>query len=449
MESESLIFEASEQVLTSETDQYIELVNRVCYYNYPNANGVQMNYDENSLALAQKLIDQPVQGKYTINSQGEPTFKGHGLINTDGEITFDVANIGIHKDVFIEESTIVAADGTTQTLPCLYAKQIVWTLYHNYVAAVKRLYNEGKLHNSWVITDASYDIIDGVKHLKDYLFRANTFLGYEYADPAYGKSAEVIELSGKLNLEMSEALAKDIRKGEIELNKKEIFGLENSTLTVAEFYSKLDEAVQKLNADKWSFVSNLFPNEKIIWCNEEGNGTDELTEYSYTLAENEVSVEKVSTIKPAVDLRKINEVLAEKDSMISEKSDGIISLNTTISELKAQNAELSEIQKKYLEIEGERIEAERQENITKLKNTIESTKLFSAEEIETEFSEMLENLDEVGIKCKIADKITSNLTVVSEEEKEDEVVPKFELSNQPDPSVNYEKEFDSWLGVRS
>lgn len=460
MKHNDLVFYMDEQVITAETEQYLELTNRVCYYNYPNANGVQINYDDDSLKFAQKLINQPIQGKYTTNSKGEPTFKGHGVIKDGGKIHFDVANIGIHTDVYIEEATIIAADGSTQTLPCLYAKQIIWTLYHNYVAAVKRLYNEKRLHNSWVITNASYDVIDGVKHLKNYLFRANTFLGYEYSSPAYGESAEVIELSEKSELEISEALAKDViknshsadskidlvRKGEIDLNKKEIFGLEKSDLSVADFFSKLDSAIEKLNADKCVWISALIPQDKIVWCSEEDNGEGEFTEYSYTVAENEVSVSKIGTVKPGVPIRKIGEVLSEKDKTISEKSEGIIALNSTISELKDENTKLSEVQEKYLKLEGERLEAEKQEKISELRSTIEGTKLFSKEEIETEFSDLLSELDEVGIKCKIADKITSNLTVTSETEKDKkDVKPKLDLSDTSDTSKNDSAEFLKWL----
>lgn len=209
---ESVCF-SSKTIELSENENYIELTNRVCYYNAPNLNNVELPYDDSSLEKAKTLINMPVVAKYTTNSSGEPTFKGHEVsYDEDGNIYFGTDNIGTHFDVYIKDDTVVTdLAGTTQTLPCLFAKYRIWKRNKNVVDAVHRLYNEGKLYSSWEIDVLSYQYNNNVKTLNDYVFLGNCLLGYEYAYPAYGQDAKAIQMSEKESqLLVAEAFSKDL-----------------------------------------------------------------------------------------------------------------------------------------------------------------------------------------------------------------------------------------------
>ena len=130
-------------------------------------------------------------------------------MDADGELFFDTTPIGVHTAVEIKDDT-VDVNGKLETLPCLFATQKIWKRNKNAVAAIKRLFAEGKLHNSWEIASYEYSFADGVKTITGYEFEGNTFLGYEFADPAYGKDAKVVSLSQTDELMVAEALSRDL-----------------------------------------------------------------------------------------------------------------------------------------------------------------------------------------------------------------------------------------------
>ena len=192
-----------------ENSQFLTLVNRICYYDEPNLNSVLLPSDT-AEECAQSLIDMPVYAKCRTNADGEPTFGSHEVaLDADGELFFDTTPIGVHTAVEIKDDT-VDVNGKLETLPCLFATQKIWKRNKNAVAAIKRLFAEGKLHNSWEISSYEYSFADGVKTITGYEFEGNTFLGYEFADPAYGKDAKVVSLSQTDELMVAEALSRDL-----------------------------------------------------------------------------------------------------------------------------------------------------------------------------------------------------------------------------------------------
>lgn len=192
-----------------ENSQYLTLVNRICYYDEPNLNSVLLPSDT-AEECAKSLIDMPVYAKCRTNADGEPTFGSHEVaLDADGELFFDTTPIGVHTAVEIKDDT-VDVNGKLETLPCLFATQKIWKRNKNAVAAIRRLFSEGKLHNSWEISSYEYSFVNGVKTISGYEFEGNTFLGYEFADPAYGKDAKVVSLSQTDELMVAEALSRDL-----------------------------------------------------------------------------------------------------------------------------------------------------------------------------------------------------------------------------------------------
>lgn len=192
-----------------ENSQYLTLVNRICYYDEPNLNSVLLPSDT-AEECAKSLIDMPVYAKCRTNADGEPTFGSHEVaLDEEGELFFDTTPIGVHTAVEIKDDT-VDVNGKLETLPCLFATQKIWKRNKNAVAAIRRLFSEGKLHNSWEIASYEYSFANGVKTISGYEFEGNTFLGYEFADPAYGKDAKVVSLSQTDELMVAEALSRDL-----------------------------------------------------------------------------------------------------------------------------------------------------------------------------------------------------------------------------------------------
>ena len=200
---------ASDVIEISEEDKsYLQMVNRVCYYGAPNANGVILPA-ETAEDFASTLVEMPVYAKCRVNENGEPTFGSHEVcLDENGELFFDTIPIGVHTSVEVKEDTITIG-GVQQTLPCLFATQKIWTRNTNAVAAIKRLFADGKLHNSWELYNNAYSFSNGLKTITDYEFVGNTLLGYEYADPAYGESAKVLSIS-ESELMVAEALSRDL-----------------------------------------------------------------------------------------------------------------------------------------------------------------------------------------------------------------------------------------------
>ena len=227
-----------------ENSQYLTLVNRICYYDEPNLNSVLLPSDT-AEECAQSLIDMPVYAKCRTNADGEPTFGSHEVaLDADGELFFDTTPIGVHTAVEIKDDT-VDVNGTLETLPCLFATQKIWKRNKNAVAAIKRLFAEGKLHNSWEIASYEYSFANGVKTITGYEFEGNTFLGYEFADPAYGKDAKVVSLSQTDELMVAEALSRDLI--DQKSNKKEDETLKK-TNTSAQVEPQVDPQVAEPQA---------------------------------------------------------------------------------------------------------------------------------------------------------------------------------------------------------
>jgi len=299
---EKKMFVAGSYIEIAEHKNYLELENLVCYYDYPNANGSQVNYgttDEEKAATlerAKTLCLMPVYAKCAVNRNGDPTFKGHEISRgPKGELKFDTVPIGTHYSVKIKKHNIVAADGTAHRLPCLFSKQRIWKRNKNAVAAIQRLFGEGKLFNSYEMDVSQYTFKDGIKHLEDYSFLGNAFLGYEYATPAYGTGggSQVLSVAstedGFSNAELmiAEALYQDNLENEdtyCEVNEMPNEEFEVVVEAVDEVETSEEVIEQQLEEE--TVVSEEKPSEEAV---EEANETSEVETQQFEEEEAEVS----------------------------------------------------------------------------------------------------------------------------------------------------------------
>lgn len=201
---------------------YLELTNVVFAYNTPNLNKRQINYgtteDEQAASLekAKTLLEMPVYAKCKNNMKGQASFGSHeARKRIDGTYEFDTIPIGVHTSVKIEDRDVLTVDGTVKTLPALVATERIWKRNKNAVAAIERLFPEGKLVNSWELDVSNFvEPGDGLRYIKDYEFLGNCFMASgESAIPAY-PCAQILEVSADTQTEdcemmVAEALSLD------------------------------------------------------------------------------------------------------------------------------------------------------------------------------------------------------------------------------------------------
>lgn len=395
---------SSQSVALAEYKTYLLLENRVCYYGAPNANGVSLSL-ETAEQYAQTLVDMPVYAKYVPNMNGDPSFGGHeAYLDEDGEVAFDTIAIGVHTSVDVRPDVVETAEGKYETLPCLFATQKIWTRNKNIVAAVKRLFIEGKLYNSWEISyDTCRYIEGGQKELIDYTFEGNCFLGVDnFNFPAYGPDAKVISLSDLQKSDaamlVATAAAKDVAEanmndeegGEQRMNIDEKI-VENEN---AEVNTSNSEVVEEQTDETQEVEASV---EEVVEAEEA-----EIVESSEEDEENAESKEEAPVDEPSEE--------AEGDS--HEKSEESDSATSTIEILTDRLAEMAKALRESQE-EIERLNsalekylaAEKETKIAELRKYVQDSGCFSEDEIEgDEISSLISDLDKASLAEMIADR---------------------------------------------
>ena len=395
---------SSQSVALAEYKTYLLLENRVCYYGAPNANGVSLSL-ETAEQYAQTLVDMPVYAKYVPNMNGDPSFGGHeAYLDEDVEVAFDTIAIGVHTSVDVRPDVVETTEGKYETLPCLFATQKIWTRNKNIVAAVKRLFTEGKLYNSWEISyDTCRYMEGGQKELIDYTFEGNCFLGVDnFNFPAYGPDAKVISLSDLQKSDaamlVATAAAKDVAEanmndeegGEQRMNIDENI-VENEN---AEVNTSNSEVVEEQTDETQEVEASV---EEMVEAEEA-----EIVEVSEEDEENAESKEEAPVDEPSEE--------AEEDS--HEKSEESDSATSTIEVLTDRLAEMAKALRESQE-EIERLNsalekylaAEKETKIAELRKYVQDSGCFSEDEIEgEEISSLISGLDKASLAEMIADR---------------------------------------------
>lgn len=440
---------SSEVVGIAEHKNYLELVSRICYYDEANKNNVMLP-SENALEKAQTLVNMPVQAKYRVNSDGDPTFGGHEVcIDSDGDVHFGTYSIGTHTRVYIEDAD-VSVGGTIKHLPCLYAEYRIWSRYENYVDALKRLYSLGKLYGSWEITVGDYTVLpNGIKRVNDYEFIANTLLGYENATPAYGADAKAISLSsdnGTDLLMVAEALSQDVAKSCSQENNKnnnmkedEVLEKEKDTninirknpitclsesITYNDISNSIINKIYDYTDTGWCYIEYFFPIDSEAWVKADGLSSFEYYRitYSYNAIDNKLEVSEPQIIELKVSVKDmVNDIniMSEKyDNVIAEKDNIIVQASAEIEKLKKETEELAEYKEKYLKEQEEKEKAEFAQKRAELIDYVVQCGRITREEIEQseEMSKYADNLDKEGFMAIIGSRLMAEIVAKSEDD---------------------------------
>ncbi len=457
----------AEVVDIAEHTSYLELVSRVCFYNEPNLNGDMLPYDDTSLEKAHTLVNMPVQAKYRVNSDGTPSLGGHEMVKKrDGTIEFKTQSIGTHTSVEIKNDNVLV-NGSIKELPCLFASYRIWKRYPNYIAAIKRLFDNGILYGSWEINTYQYLYDNGIRKITDYEFIANCLLG-ETSYPSYGTSANAISMAETNNenpqLMIAEALSQDLidendnkeenakmaKKNEAvvaedvtqvatptdtdtttatentdsvsqkedtaEVDSKDTV-TDSAQLTSYDLRMKVNAAC-KAKIDKWCWVAYMFPNEKEVWCEYDGADTElDYAKFTYEVDENDnVSVSEPEYVKLTVSIAEVNTKIASLEKEVETvkaeleiKNNAITKASEKIQELNVQISELTPFKEQVEAAEQKRIEAEIAEDKERLKAKLLKGNLFTETEIaEKNIADFIEARNESAINSLIADKFVAS-----------------------------------------
>lgn len=323
MEKHDFVF-ASTVTELSEDKEYLTLNNRVFFFNAPNLNGVQLNYDESSYEQCSSLINMPLVAKY-VKRDGKDDLGGHEVSFVDGQVQFGTQAIGVITDVRIVEEDVETCSGEIKRLPCLYATERVWKRYKNVANAVQRLYSEGHLYNSWELKNNEYTYKDGVKYISHYEFLANCLLGTQ-SYPAYGKGgAKVLDIS---QVDQYEYLAAEAFS--------EALALDTASMSASNI-NQLDDT----KSDRKEMTPKMEANENIVVENSEVETKEEAVE---TVVEE--TVEEVAEANT-------EEVESSEEAEVSEE-------NPVSDDAQADNTEVEASE----DVDTENTEAEESEEVS-------------------------------------------------------------------------------------
>ena len=415
-------YEMSSNVIElSEHKTYIELTRRLCYYDYPNLNGVQLNSDT-AEEKAQSLLMQPVVAKYK-RIRNKDDLGGHECsVDNKGNVTFGTVPIGVNVAVEIKNDTVNINNNTVET-PCLFATSRIWTRNKNVCSAIKRLFAEGKLHSSWEILTENAEYVNNVKILKDYVFEADALLG-STSNPAYGECATTLCVASAEDPEilLSEAIANDFNIDNSEAKEDKTLKIkENESVVTSENENAdvvTDEVVETSqetkNVETTETTKTVSETEEAKSEKNEDTTVDENTEKS-----EESNSDNTDTSNEEV-VSDTDTIIANLKQEIVEKNDAIIKANEEIANLKAVNESLVQYKEMYEKIESEKAADELAKKKKCLSEYAVRSGYISSEEIESseEIKKLIDAVDENGIKAIIVDRLMAQKSDVVVETSE-------------------------------
>ena len=402
-------YEMSSNVIElSEHKTYIELTRRLCYYDYPNLNGVQLNSDT-AEEKAQSLLMQPVVAKYK-RIRNKDDLGGHECsVDNKGNVTFGTVPIGVNVAVEIKNDTVNINNNTVET-PCLFATSRIWTRNKNVCSAIKRLFAEGKLHSSWEILTENAEYVNNVKILKDYVFEADALLG-STSNPAYGECATTLCVASAEDPEilLSEAIANDFNIDNSETKEDKTLKIkENESVVTSENENAdvvTDEVVETSqeteNVETTETIETVSETEEAKAEKIEDTTADENTEKS-----EESNSDNTDTSNKEV-VSDTDTIIANLKQEIVEKNDAIIKANEEIANLKAVNESLIQYKEMYEKVEAEKAADEIAKKKKCLSEYAVRSGYISSDEIESseEIKKLIDAVDENGIKAIIVDRL--------------------------------------------
>lgn len=417
-----------------------------------NKNGVSLNRDgiENWLAT---LKNKPLVGKIKMKYDGAYDFTGHNMKlvnkvdeygNEYQEVEFDTDAFGTFFDVSIE---------TIDAQEVIVASCEIWKRFTKACGIIVSRIKDGTLHTSWeiAIEKSHQGIVDG---LMTKIIDVGRFIGHcllgKQVSPAYDSSGLLEIASANYDVEFAEALSRDIisqgldiknqekeddtleTNKDIEKSNEEIevsventetsnetdisnditedTSTETSALTSSDLRRKLSEECRKKLGD-WCWVAYLFPEEKEVWCEYDGNSELDYLKFTYSVQNDEVTVSEPEKVTLTISVKDINTTVSEYEKTISEKDELIVKASAEITTLKADNAELAEYKQKFTEMEQEKIASELAQKKEDLIASVIKSGQITREEIEKseELSGYVNELDKKSLMAIVGERLSASV----------------------------------------
>lgn len=437
------------------------------------------------------IIGYPMVARLLTDMLGNPVdFSDHCISkrkDANGKITYRYNTMPIGS---ITDSEIQEMEINGETKKCIVISSKLWSdRFPEYFQVLDKLWEDGNVSSSWELDVSNYEFDENkTKILKDFEFVGNCILGSKVQGAVTG--AGMLEYASveneeedEIELALASALSQDIKNesevgdkmnedektveqtssetsteaekpAEVEEAKKEESsvsegenpeqkedstkeesakedstkaektetGKEEASLTSGDIERKLEDLCHT-DYDRYGYVSYLFPEEHYALCRTYRMDTLSFNKVNYSVNGNEVSIESVEPVTLAVEVRNINTVVAQKD-------DTIVALNTENISLKAQVASLQKDSEELAEIKKEQAEAELKTKQAEIASYVESSNMFSAEELESEDVKLaIASVDYSAIKSMIADKVVAEKKEAAQKEKEIEVSEKLNLES--------------------
>ncbi|OQA46477.1 MAG: hypothetical protein BWY47_01666 [Bacteroidetes bacterium ADurb.Bin302] len=437
------------------------------------------------------IIGYPMVARLLTDAFGNPVdFSDHCVTkrkDANGNITyrFNTMPIGSITDSEIQEMEI---DGETKK--CIVISSKLWSdRFPEYFQVLDKLWEDGNVSSSWELDVSNYEFDeDKTKILRDFEFVGNCILGSKVRGAV--TRAGMLEYASVENQEEDEAelalasaLSQDIKNTEVgdkmkedektveqassevstetenaekteqvEETKKEESSVTEDEKSEQKEEATKEEPVKEESAkaeetekeqasltsndierqledlcyddyDKYGYVSYLFPEEHYALCRTYRMNALTFNKVNYSVTDDKVSIDSVEPVTLAVEVKDINTVIAQKD-------DTIVALNTENLSLKKQVASLQKDSEELASIKKEQAEAELKTKQAEIASYVESSNMFSAEELESEEVKLaIASVDYPAIKSMIADKVVAEKKEVAQKEKEIEVSEKLNLES--------------------
>ena len=217
---------------------------------------------------------------------------------------------------------------------------------------------------------------------------------------------------------------------------------ETSALTSYDLRRKLSEECRK-KVDDWCWVTYLFPEEKEVWCEYDGDSELDYLKFTYTVENDEVSVSDPVKVTLTVSVKDINSTVSEYEKTIAEKDDLIVKASSEITSLKSENTELSQYKEKFTQMEQEKVAAELAQKKEDLIASVIKSGQITREEIEAseEFSGYVDNLDKKSLMAIVGERLSASVDNKTDEnietsESKSDVHVASNLNNEDDEVVD-------------
>ena len=217
---------------------------------------------------------------------------------------------------------------------------------------------------------------------------------------------------------------------------------ETSALTSYDLRRKLSEECRK-KVDDWCWVTYLFPEEKEVWCEYDGDSELDYLKFTYTVENDEVSVSDPVKVTLTVSVKDINSTVSEYEKTIAEKDDLIVKASSEITSLKSENTELSQYKEKFTKMEQEKVDAELAQKKEDLIASVIKSGQITREEIEAseEFSGYVDNLDKKSLMAIVGERLSASVGSKTEDnvdtsETKSDVHVASNLNNEDDEVVD-------------